>query len=58
MVQAKLMTMGCTVEGHVERLMLAVSIPASADIQVPMSFLAELEERELLEYEEAIFRSQ
>jgi hypothetical protein len=55
-VQARLIEMGCVVEGHVGRLMLAVSIPSTIDIQDPMNYLVEMEDLRKLEYEEAIIR--
>lgn len=48
--------MGCIVEGHAARLMLAVSIPSTIDIHDPMNFLAEMADLGKLEYEEAILR--
>jgi hypothetical protein len=55
-VQARLIEMGCVVEGHAARLMLAVSIPATIDIHEPMNYLVDLADLGKLEYEEAILR--
>jgi hypothetical protein len=55
-VQARRIEMGCIVEGHAARLMLAESIPSSIDIHDPMNFLVEMADLGKLEYEEAILR--
>ena len=55
-VARELEAFGCSVEAHLQMFLLAVSIPPTVDIQLPMDYLVEKEATGCLEYQEAIIR--